>query len=347
MRQKVIAFEAANSFVKVFSEGRSVVYPNTVTDASKESFQFSEDGRNENTVYTIKGQRYNVGQTLRYSTSSSDSVGRYGSDQYYIESLIAISHFVSDGSSVKVVTGIPSVHYDDKEEATRLIKDSLKGTHTITVNDEEMTFTVSDVLVTLQPLATFFFAAVNENGIESPEMLARFEESETLIIDIGWGTTDIAVCAGFGLNSYFTVDTSMKWAYETIIERMKDKARKEKRKLASARIKPLDVEKHARKHNKVYKHANETYDFKDIYAEVMEITAKKIYTEVNAIRGIDQFTTVLLTGGGAMAMLTDLEKLLQNPRTGEFYDNVYIMDGLQTANVKGYYVFAKYLHQTV
>lgn len=345
MRQKVIAFEAANSFVKVFSEGRSVVYPNTVTDASKESYQFGDD-RNENTVYTINGQRFNVGQTLRYSTSSSDSVSRYGSEQYYIESIIAISHFITDGSSVKVVTGIPSVHYDDKDEATRLIKDTLKGEHTIEVNGESITFRISEVLVTLQPLATFFYAAVDENGNESTEMLERFEDSETLIIDIGWGTTDIAVCAGFGLNSYFTVDTSMKWAYETIIERMKDKARKEKRKLTSARIKPLDVEKYARK-NMIYKHANETYNFKDIYEEVMAITAKKIVTEVNAIRGIDQYTTVLLTGGGAKALLPNLNDLLHDPRTGDLFNNVYVMDGLQTANVKGYYVFAKYLHQTV
>lgn len=345
MRQKVIAFEAANSFVKVFSEGRQVVYPNTVTEASKESFNFSDD-RDENTVYTVNGQRFHVGKTLRYMTSSSDSISRYGSEQYYIEAIIAISQFASDGSTVKVATGIPSVHYDVRDEATKLIQNSLKGVHTIEVNGVEMTFTITEVVVTLQPLATFFYTVMDENGNELSEMATRFEDSETLVIDIGWGTTDIAVCNGFGLESYFTIDTSMKTAYEMIVSRMKEKASKEQRKLASARIKLLDVEKHARK-NMIYKYANESYNFKDIYQEVMGITAKRILTEVNAIRGIDQYTTVLLTGGGSSALLPDLESLLINDRTGNLADNVYLANGLQTANVKGYYVFAKYIHQTV
>lgn len=345
MRQKVIAFEAANSFVKVFSEGKKVVYPNTVTEAAKESFNFSDD-RDENTVYTVDGQRFQVGKTLRYMTSSSDNVSRYGSDQYYVESLIAISHFVTDGSTVKVATGIPSVHYDDKELATRLITEALKGEHTIAVNDEEITFTISEVIVTLQPLATFFYASIDEDGTPSPDMIERVKDTETLIIDIGWGTTDIAVCKGLSLDSYFTTDTSMKTAYEMIVERMKEKARNENRKLATARIKLLDVEKYARK-NMIYKYANESYNFKDIYHEVMEITANRILTEVNAIRGIDQYTTVLFTGGGTKALQSDLRDLLTDSRTGEVFHNVYGVEDVQTANVKGYYVYAKYLKQTV
>lgn len=344
MRTKVVAFESANSFVKVFSDGRKKVYPNTVTRATKEAYNFGSE-RNESTVYTVLGGRYNVGQTLDYISSSSDSIERYGAEYYYIESLIAISQFAKDGDRIKAVTGLPSIHYGNKEEATRLIQTALTGDHELWIDGEHVRFTITEVLVTLQPLATFFYAAVDEFGEESPEMMARFDDSETLIIDIGWGTTDVALCRGYGLVDYWTINTSMKTAYERIVAEMRAQAVKEKRKLASAKMPLLDVEKQLRKNMK-YNYANEDYNAREIYDEVMSQTAKDIITEVNGIRGIDSYRTVLLTGGGTKALHSDLQELLMNKQTGNVYDNVYIIDDMQLANVKGYYVFAKFL-QTV
>lgn len=344
MRKKIIAFESANSFVKVFSDGRSVTYPNTVTKAPKESFTIGTS-RDEETVYTVNGQRVCVGQTHDYRSSSSDSVSRYSSPSYYTEAIIAISHFAKDGDKLTVVTGLPSDHYRDRDTATKAIEETLQGSHAIMVNDEEIEFTITKVIVTLQPLASFFYSAIDEYGEESTEMLERFNDSETMVIDIGWGTTDIAVCRGYGLVEYETIDTSMKTAYANMLDIARDEAkRKGDAKFPTAPIKLLDLEKQVRKNMK-YKFANVDYPMKDIHDRVMKQTASDIYTEVNNFNNIGKYTTVLLTGGGTRALLPHLVPLLNDPKTGELYDNVFVVDDAQLANVKGYYVFAKYLQQ--
>lgn len=343
MRKKIIAFESANSFVKVFSDGRSATYPNTVTKAPKESFGIGSG--DDAKVYTVKGQRVNVGLTHNYQSSSSESVSRYSSPAYFTEAIIAISHFAKDGDSVTVVTGLPSDHYRDRVAATKAIEDSLQGTHSILIDDEEVEFTITKVIVTLQPLASFFYSAIDEYGEESTEMLERFNDSETMVIDIGWGTTDIAVCRGYGLVQYETTDTSMKTAYMNILDiARQEAAAKGDTKLRAAKIKLLDLEKQVRKNMK-YKFANVEYPMKDIYARVMEQTAIDVFTEVNNFSNIGKYTTVLLTGGGTRALLPYLVPLLNDPLTGELYNNVFVVDDAQLANVKGYYVFAKYLQQ--
>jgi hypothetical protein len=342
MKTKTIAYESANGFVKVFYNGLSAVYPNTITQAGLESYA-AKQGKGEKPIYTINNRRVIAGETLNYISSSSDSVKRYGTEEYLIESLIALDQFAEDGDSLTVVTGLPSNHYEDKDEAIRLITNNLKKPHTYIVGDTEKTIKIKKVVVTLQPLATFFYTIVDTNGNVDEDMLERYEDTLTLIIDIGWKTTDVAIIRGNSLIKFDTLETSMETTYEAIRTRLKDQAKKEKKKLAGAKnVRLLEIEKQLRKGD-AFRWANELNEATLIKREVFTNSAKNIVTEANSFMSFDQVSTIIFTGGGTEALQDYLEPHLINAKTGKHDDNVFLLDDTQLANVKGYYVYETYL----
>lgn len=348
-KHKVVAYESANGFVKVFGEGskKTFVYANTMTEAAKEEFGKLTGERSTKTVYEFDGERFNAGQTVDYGSSSSDSISRYGTVEYLRESLIAISHVAKDGDVLTVCTGIPSTHYDNKEEATKLITENLKGDsnglHTFKIDGEEISFTIKNVLVTMQGLASFFYCVMDETGDTDEDMIERFEETETLVLDIGWKSSDVALLRGSGLTRQFDLRDSMQTAYELIAEGIKEKYPNDPIASANLQGQLLDLEKQLRKGD-TYKYGNKQYSVSDIKINVFKKIADRIIKEVDGIRTLSKFTTVILTGGGTIALLPELQELLSD-KNGELKENIFIIDRVnaQISNVKGYYIFAKYL----
>jgi len=340
---KVIGFESANSFVKVYSNGKSVSYPNTTSKAPKETYSKIGNPENEFTsiVYEICGLRVNVGKTLNYISSGGGSIERYNGTPYYIESIIAISQFAKKGDDLIICTGLPSDHYGDKEKATEYITKALKKEHTIKIDDEEITFNIKEVYVTLQPLATFFYTVIDTYGESNTDMITRYTDTETLIIDIGWGTTDLAHLQGSDLAfDPIKIDTSMRNAYESILEKLREHAIKGD-PIKTGSIKLLEMEKQLRTKD-IFKFAKNEYSVANIKKEIFRTTAENILAEINNYRNITQFTTVIFTGGGTAALLTDFQEKLGD-KNGEFPENMFFMSNPQDANVKGYYVYVKYL----
>jgi len=354
--KKFLGFESANSFVKVFYDGDYKVYPNTHIIAPKESFnvgieekqtkqkeRIGDRGIDEKIIYEVDGKRVQVGLTTNnYISSTTDSIKRYATSEYYLESVIAMSHFVTDGDEIEVCTDIPSHHYDDKEKATEYITNALKKKHTIKRDGEDISFTVTDIGVILQPLASFFFTLVSQWGKPFREMMQRVENSETLVIDIGWGSTDVAVLLGSGLVDQWTVNTSMKNAYERLAEKLKETAKEEGRKLASAKnIRLLDLEKQVREKNS-FTYANEEYCVKGVFPNILEGINNDILREVNNIRSIDSMKTTIFTGGGTKALEVNIVKQLSDEK-GRLEENIFIITDSQVANATGCYVFVKYI----
>ncbi|MEW4131966.1 ParM/StbA family protein [Bacillus thuringiensis] len=340
---KYIGFESANSFVKVFCNGKSVTYANTASKAPKETFNKvdKKDRNSTDVVYEIGEERLNVGKTKNYVSSGGGSIERYNGTPYLLESLIAIAQFAKNGDNLAVCTGIPSDHYRDKDKATEYITNALKKEHTVIVDGEERTFNIIRVHVTLQPLATFFYTVIDEFGESNAEMIARYEDTETLVIDIGWGTTDLAHLLGSSLMSDpIKIDTAMKAAYEEILERLREKAPKGD-PIKTGSVKLLDMEKQLRKSD-IFKFSNNEYPVGDLKKVVFKKVAENILAEINNYRNLTQFTTVIFTGGGTTALLNIFTEKLAD-KDGKFPENVFLMADAQDANAKGYYVNAKYL----
>ncbi|HDR8302811.1 TPA: ParM/StbA family protein [Bacillus cereus] len=340
---KFVGFESANSFVKVFCNGKSVTYANTASKAPKETFNNvnKADKNATDIVYEIGEERLNVGKTKNYVSSGGGSIERYNGTPYYMESLIAIAQFAKDGDNLVVCTGIPSDHYRDKEKAEEYITKALKREHTIIIDGEARTFNIIRVHVTLQPLATFFYTVIDEFGESNEDMITRYEDTETLVIDIGWGTTDLAHLLGSSLTSDpIKIDTAMKSAYEEILERLREKAPKGD-PIKTGSVKLLDMEKQLRTSD-TFKFSNNEYPVGDLKKVVFKKVAENILAEINNYRNLTQFTTVIFTGGGTTALLDNFTEKLAD-KEGKFPENVFLMSAAQDANAKGYYVYAKYL----
>src|SRR5690606_37347940 len=97
---------------------------------------------------------------------------------------------------------------------------NLGGTHTVYVNGTPRTFEIVDVKVLLQPLGTLTHLLIDEHGDIRKEGLGLTRaDKRSVIVDIGWGTTDVALMQGSNLVDYFGVDTAMQDAYELILNR--------------------------------------------------------------------------------------------------------------------------------
>ncbi|WP_370543211.1 hypothetical protein [Geomicrobium sp. JCM 19055] len=168
------------------------------------------------------------------------------------------------------------------------------------------------------------------------DMLARYEGTETLVIDIGWGTTDVALVGNGGLSDFWTIQASMSSAYREI-----ELTLKEDKTFSTNTMQPLEIERQLRD-NDVLTFSNRTVDASNAKKQVFKETAQQIMTEVNNHQNIEEMTTVIFTGGGFQALKEHLEPMISNDQ-GQVLDNIFFIEDCQLANAKGCYVFGKYI----
>ncbi|GAK00866.1 hypothetical protein JCM19055_3984 [Geomicrobium sp. JCM 19055] len=273
---------------------------------------------------------------MNYTSSGGVGIQRYATEFYKKESIAGISQVIEDGDIVTAITAIPSTHYNDKEKCKSLINENLVGTHVLEIDGESKTFTIDEVKVTLQPLASYFYTIVDEWGNMNQDMLARYEGTETLVIDIGWGTTDVALVGNGGLSDFWTIQASMSSAYREI-----ELTLKEDKTFSTNTMQPLEIERQLRD-NDVLTFSNRTVDASNAKKQVFKETAQQIMTEVNNHQNIEEMTTVIFTGGGFQALKEHLEPMISNDQ-GQVLDNIFFIEDCQLANAKGCYVFGKYI----
>lgn len=343
MANRIVGFESANSFIKGFTLGKALlVYPNTLSKNPKESITLSDAAKTA--VYEVEGTEYTVGKTLSYKSSSMASVFRYSTPNYKIESLIAIAQLVDNNDTVIASTGIPSKHYGELEDITSTIQQQLKGYHEIKINGEIKSFTIAEVIVKLQPYAAFYSTAIQidmyNQYIDNPILVGRIQDNPTLVVDIGWGSTDIADVFGLDLIDSFATKTSIKHYYESLLQKIKTKYAGQP--IATASIELLEIEKQLRKTN-ILNYGNVQYDCGDIINETKAEITLNIITELYAKRELEEYTTVVFTGGGSELLRTNINQNFYNQKTQSLANNIYIgaQNTLQYDVVRGYYLAAE------
>lgn len=328
---RVIGFEAANSYVKIKSEERDEAYPNVLWRVT-EDFQGNIMGGNnkdESKVYTIGEDRFRPGVrgVKGYRSSSGTSEYRYRQPQYKNESIIALARHCSDGDSLSVVTAVPAIHYNNKD-VQKDIESVLKNVHSIRENDQTKIFTVKKVQTLLQPAAMLVSAAFNaDGGIREAAVAAK---TRKLVVDIGWGTTDVAIMYGLDLIDFFPVEVAMFNAYSRIEKLLK----KEYPDLNSQPFKLFDLEQDLRNLD-TFIWAGKEYDCKAIKERAFRDTANEIVAEITNRVQLSEFSMTLFGGGGIEA----LKDYLRGPLDGY---NARRVQNAQMANAIGCYIYGKF-----
>ncbi|MFS0841198.1 hypothetical protein [Paenibacillus sp. 1P03SA] len=330
MVNRVIGYEAANSYVKWHTTDAHDIYFNSLyrIPEGEETLMGAPTNDVPVNIFTLDGENFLAGTRRRgYTTSSSRGIERYASAEYRRESLIALAHAVNGNEALSVVTAIPADHYQDREQVEAVITETLRGDTGIIrmeVNGEPMSFGIRKVKTLLQPAATVVGIALDERG-NVRKGFEHLTRNYKIVVDIGWGTTDVAVMEGLTVVRAFTIGRSMVDAYTRIDEKLK----RDNSELRTMSYRELDIESFLRDGD-TFSFGGKEYDCTDIKAEAFEWIAGEIMTGVGNGVKLREADAVIYTGGGVIPLSNDIKK---------FTDGVNALkaDDPQGANARGCY----------
>lgn len=329
-----IGFESANGFVKTVSDVHQEAYLNTIREitdiATEKDLIARQYGK---TVFKVGGKHYQISSLENSKSSSGDSVNRYKTDEYKIESLIAIfKHLQKIDTSdcalnVYVATGVPANHYNISS-VTENLDENLLGKHT--VNDVE--FEIVSMASTLQPLASFVRKILNGDGSPNKTEINKYmaNDHKILIADIGFGSTDYAEIVSGSLKKSRKSE-GMREVYEGILNRAYEK----EEMLRSFSLNEFYIEGEMKKGNSI---KIGQYNV-DVTTEKHDEYKKKVSNVANEMNqnGLKYSTydEICFVGGGTLALDKELkEEFGDDPR-------VFFCKDAQFENARGYLIKAK------
>lgn len=329
-----VGVEAANSFVKAATTSEELCYLNTLRRV--EPFEETEGL----TVFAYEGTSYVVGEVTGASSSARND-DRYASEGYRAETIIAVAQLVGDGATVILATGLPAEDNKNSDNHTKAQR-NLAGEHTVYINGEERSFTVKKVYTPLQPIGSvvnriYGFDRKVRNGSES-ERKAR-----KLVIDIGFGTTDVADIQGLRTIRYDGVPLGMLEANRIIKDLLTKKGARgiqsylhmdtiRREAVLETEVDDFTNEDNVKK--MVISTGGKEYDIAAMNDEALRYTARLIMQGVeNFGYVLKDYDLVLFTGGSTLALHEYLKPYLAGV-------NTKAEKGAQIANAKGYVKYA-------
>ena len=326
---KVIGFEAANSFVKIKSERGEDAYLNTL----RERHDLGEDIFGEESApkefFKYNDIIYTKGDTRNMQSSSARDSDRYATEEFKIESLIAIAQHVDNGDQVKVITGLPAKDYKNQKTHDTIAR-QLLGQNTVWVGKEPRTFEVMEVRTILQPLGTYTFLLMNEDGSLKEQGL-KLSRQNKVIIDIGFGTTDVAILEGGEMVDHFGIGVSMFDVYDRMLTKLGLK-----NSLSHLQMERLVRQAEKEKKPLVIEYGGREYEAEDIKKESMRIVAGRIITGLKNRVSLDSYDAAIFAGGGVLALYDHLKVLLEE------IPNAVPVKHPQMSNARGFYIYGKY-----
>lgn len=325
---RVVGIEAANSYVKIRSAKGSTVYLNTLRALSgkEEELRIDITDKNESRpdkmVFGYEGKSYVVADPLYSSLSTARDEDRYSNPNYKLAMLLGIAQHVENGDRVFVITGVPGNHYKN-EVVERTIREQLFGVHTVIVNGEPRKFQIVDVKSILQPMGTIYSLIANEDGTYTEHGEELMSSRKKIVIDIGFGSTDVAKLDEMTLIDYYTVNVSMVDVYKYVLDRLN----------LTGKLGLLEVEQLLRK-GEVIRYGGRTFDnCFEVHKEALEVVANNIMSEIKANETLSSFDFVVFSGGGVEALYNPLKPHLVG------VPNAVKVGDAQTANAEGYYLY--------
>lgn len=325
----VVGIDVANSTIKVWTENNeNLHYRNTVKEVNDAGLVYSF--KTDYHMYVFENQVYEVGDISAMSRGARGSL-RYGTSGYRVEAIIGITSILKPGKRLRlrVVTGVPS-YLAKNNKIIENIKTSLLGSFSVKsvlwdrVDDIE--FDIVDVIVVPQPLGTMYAYLCDENG----KINLKLVEQKALVIDVGWGTTDIAILESGRVRSTFGFETGVSDYISAIQEEVNNE-------MPEANIQALNPHELDCKllEGTTIETPFGTFDLSNYTEKNKELQAERIVQEVMSL-GLEfnKFYKIILTGGGSLLYSKYLLEKFSDPR-------VIVQEDPVMANVKGFYLLGK------
>jgi len=317
---ETLALDLANGFVKVTVD-KTLCYENKLRRIKHNDFSVFNQADEE--IYTFQENQY-VLDPVGGLTSGGRNNLRYGTDQYLLECLIAISK-VTDKVDISLTLGLPCKDHGNTEIENKIME-KLKGTHVLRTknrkNDEEKVrvIDIKDITILCEPVGTLLDLIIDENF----NIISDLEELKFLIIDIGYGTMDIIETNGLNIINKDHANIGGMTLVQDYLER---------------------INVNHSETGKVFKESDITIIPKAIinkykkewnFSQELETSKKYVATEITSIisqkgYAYEDYDLVVFSGGCCL----QIKDYLPLPVNGVIHDDC------QNSNVNGYRKYAK------
>lgn len=325
MAIKHIGYETANSYVKIKAANGESTYLNTLKEvhhSRQENILGNGSTGSTKSVYSISSRKYHVSEPDGLGNTDRNE-SRYQSVMYLDASKIAIRRFADNGDEIVAVTALPSAHYDLPGVADRLKNDILKE-HVVYKDGVPITFNVIKFGTILQPVATIIPCIFDQNANVINKGLLK---AKKIVVDIGWGSTDVAILNGLDLERNIPIDGSMLDAYEYILNMLEDKYEA----LKNRKIPLFSLESQL-KNGDVFEYGGVKYDCQNIKKDALAYAVSKIMGKLGG-HGIElkEYEFSIFGGGGTTALADHLKPQLEGV-------NAFKVERPQIQNAIGCYI---------
>ncbi|TQR29431.1 hypothetical protein [Brevibacillus brevis] len=325
MAIKHIGYETANSYVKVKAANGESTYLNTLKEVhhSRQENVLGNGGAGATkSIYSINGRKYQVGEPDGLGNTDRNE-SRYQNVMYLDASKIAIRRFAENGDEIVAVTALPSAHYD-LPGVEQTLKNDIMGEHVVYKDGVPLTFNVTKFGTILQPVATIIPCIFDQNANVINRGLLK---AKKIVVDIGWGSTDVAILNGLDLERNIAIDGSMLDAYDYVLNMLEDKYEA----LRNRKIPLFSLESQL-KNGDIFEYGDVQYDCKQIKKDALAYAASKIMAKLGG-NGIElkEYEFSVFGGGGTTALAENLKPQLEGV-------NAFKVERPQIQNAIGCYI---------
>ncbi len=333
--ERVIGLDMGYGFIKA-NDGREVCrFPSVVGEASgaaagPSSFGFQKPDPASDLRVTINGKTYLLGElAIKHSRMAHRglSATRAEGDDLRVLFLGALSLFCRDAmNDFYVVTGLPPgrMHLADD------LVSRLRGDHTVTRHvgnrRHDLSIRLDTIDVVPQPLGTFWAEVLDNRGQLRDD--SRLLSGRVGIIDVGFRTSDFAtiIDGEYAPAWSRTVPIGMSTGYDNLAQALAERfgLERETYTLDNAVIEGR-INVSGRREN-----------ISDLRDEVLEDVATKLLIEVQSLWQLQDYDTILLTGGGGHVLDRHLR-----PHVAQFL----LVEDPVSANARGYYAWGTHQNQ--
>lgn len=331
---RIIGLDVANSTLKIWTNELNLKYVNTIRQINDAGLVYSF--KTDYQMYVYDKQVYEVG-LLSATGSGGRGVSRYGSEDFKIEALIGITSCLKELPNfvehevIRVVTGVPS-NLAKNQKIINQIKQLLTGIHEVKSvtwdNVRPITFEIREVIVVPQPLGTLY------DYVYDPEMDSlndKLLNQRAIVIDIGWGTTDIAILETARVRSTFSFNIGTS----DYISDLQEDINNNLPEASIFSLAPHELDE-ALLESPIVETPFGEYDLSEYIDKWQKYEARRVFQEVMGI-GLEfnKFYKIILTGGGSLLYEKYLRELFDDPR-------LIIQDNAVMANSRGFWLLGNY-----
>ncbi|MCL2539894.1 MAG: ParM/StbA family protein [Firmicutes bacterium] len=328
---RVIGIDVANSTIKIWTDGdKYLSYRNTIKEINDAGLVYSF--KTDYQMYVYDKEVYEVGDVSAMG-SGGRGKARYNSEQFKIEAIIGVTSIIdpSKRDRIRLVTGVPSA-LSKNGAIIEEMKKSLLGEHNIKSvkwdQVDDITFEIVEVIVVPQPLGTLYNFVYDE---ATKELNQKVLSQRSLVIDIGWGTLDLAVLESSRVRGTFGFEVGVSDYISDLQEEVNN--RFPEASIYALNSHQLDI---ALLKSYIVETPFGNYDLEKLAEKHKELQAKRVYEAVMGL-GLEwtKFYRIILTGGGSLQYEKYLRALFNDPR-------LVIQEDAVSANVKGFYLLGQF-----